>query len=565
MVVTRRRVALAAGALAVIVALAAILLVDRTGFRGDRPAAVVPGDTVAFAQAVDAMCRSCHAPAPAEILPRAAWPHTIRGMYHIAEQRGVELPLAWDQVAAWYVERAPQRLAPAPRADAGPGAVTWQAAGWAPSGAHNQTHPLPTVGHVRAARLFGGAGDDLIVSDMVSNRVYALRPYLGGFSPVVLGEVGQPTRVAVVDLDGNGALDVVVAGVGQMLPTNEPVGSVVWLRRTGPATFEPVVLADDLGRVGDVAAADITGNGHIDVAVAVFGWQSNGGLLLLENQGGTGSVPQFTQRVLDDRPGFLDVRIVDMDGDGRLDLVTVLAQEFQEVVVYWGDERGFRPEVAYAAPHPDWGYTGLEVVDFTGNGRPDIIVTNGDGLDVTVAKPHHGVALLENVGGRRFEYRHLTHMYGAHRAQPVDLAGDGRVGLLVGAYLPAHLNFGHPDPPESVLWLERVGPTQLVRRVLQAEGPYFMTLGAGDLTGNGRTDFAAGWMDLAFADTLQAHRGEPLPYWVTIWRNGGVVGAAEEPPPDALIDWSRPAAAGPDGVRRRRRRVRQRAASGSPR
>jgi hypothetical protein len=535
-----RRLGVAAAVLVAAVAVAVLVSRTQPRWSTDRARADARAQTQ-LARSIDAMCSGCHAPAPPDILPRAAWPHTLGGMYRIADDRAHTMPLPLETVTAWYVERAPARLPPAPgRVDAGPGGIAWEPAGWRPPGAGAAPHRVPTVGHVRAARLFGGSGLDLIVSDMASDRVYALRPYLPGSPAVVLGEVAQPTRVAVVDLDGDGMTDVVVAGVGRMRPTDDAVGSVVWLRRAGPDRFERIVLLDGVGRVGDVAAADVDGSGRVDLAVAVFGWRQGGALLRLENRGIAGGRPDFETHVLDARTGFTDVRIADMDGDGRPDIVALIAQEHQQVMVYWQEADGFRPEAVWSAPHPDWGLVGLEVVDFTGDGRPDIVVANGDGLDVTVAKPQHGVSLLENRGGRRFDYHRLTHMYGAYRAEPVDLTGDGRIGLLVAAYLPAHLNFGHPDPPEAVIWLERVGPTQLVRRVLKSEGPSHMTLTAGDLTGDGRADFAVGWMDLAFADTLQAHRGEPLRDWVTLWRNRGARPATDAPPRDALIDWSSP-------------------------
>jgi hypothetical protein len=220
-----------------------------------------------------------------------------------------------------------------------------------------------------------------------------------------------------------------------------------------------------------------------------------------------------------------------------MDVVALIAQEFQQVMVYWGDADGYRAETVFQAPNPDWGFTGLEVTDFTGDGLPDLIVTNGDNLDLTFAKPYHGVGMLENLGSGRFEYRHLTSMYGAHKAVAVDPTGDGRLSLFVSAYLPPTVTPGVPDPQEAVVWLERLGPTSLVRRVLKSDGAHHMTMAAGDATGDGRPDFAVGWMDLGIVDPRQAHTGEPLTSLVTLWRNLGAQGSSPAPADEDVIDW----------------------------
>ncbi len=495
------------------------------------------------AELVRAACSGCHVFPEPDILPREFWPVAVEGMYEIAAEREMELPVSLQRAGLWYLLNAPDSLPTAPgRTDAGPGPLRWERTEWRPEDLPDSRPaaqaPRPAVTHVKAARLFEGPGMHILVSDASTDRVYALRHGDPGVSSLVLGSVPDPGRLAVTDLDEDGSVDVVVAALGRLDPTNERVGSIVWLRRTGATEFQQSVLADGLGRVADVHAVDLRGNGGTDLLVASFGWMENGGLLWLERAGRAGERPRFTQHVLDPRPGFTDVRAADMDGDGRLDVVALVAQEFQEVMVYWAGEDGFRAESIFRAPSPDWGFTGLEVVDFTGNGRPDVVVTNGDNLDLTVAKPHHGVGLVENEGGRRFAYRHLTHVYGAHRAVPVDLTGQGP-GLLVAAYLPPTVAQRAPRPFEAVIWLERVGPTRLVRRVLDADGVDHMSLAVGDFGGDGLQDFAVGLMDLGVVDPAQAHTGAPLTSWVTVWRNVGAAVPAGAYREADVIDWRR--------------------------
>ena len=562
-----RRLSVLAGAF--VVAAAGWLVLGRSQGRPDIDDQAVIRDVLSEASTaqVRAACSMCHVFPSPDMLPKEVWPVAVRGMFSIAERRGVAMAVSLDRAMAWYVFQAPDQLPPAGgRTDAGPGSIAWDVEPWRPADARPDTgrarsvasddttstpvsaSPAPTlapaVTHVQMAPLLGGAGLDIIVSDVSTDRVYALRPYAPGASPVVVGTVPDPGRVAVTDLDGNGEPDLLVGALGRLEPTSDPVGSIVWFRRTGPTAFEPIVLVDSIGRVADVQVADLSGDGRPDLLVAVFGWMENGGLFWLERTGASRTRPAFVRHVLDTRPGFTDVRATDLNRDGHTDVIALIAQEFQQVMVYWGTPDGFRAETVYQAPNPDWGFSGLEVADFTGNGLPDLIITNGDNLDLTTPKPFHGVAFLENLGDGTFAYRHLTAMYGAHRAVPVDLTGAGRPGLVVSAYLPPSTSARAPLPREALLWLERTGPTQLVRRVLKADGVDHMTVAAGDATGDGRPDLALGFMDLGVVDPAQAHAGDPLTAWVTLWRNrAGTITPAPADPAD-IIDWRRNASPG---------------------
>jgi hypothetical protein len=510
------------------------LEVETDARRDSLLADILSDETVSL---VRATCSSCHVfPEPA-ILPREYWITAVRGMYQTAGNRGVQLPISLERVLRWYLYHAPETLPPAPgRTDAGPGALAWDLQEWSPSNDQAAGARGPAVTHVEVASLFGGSANDVIVSDVATNRVYALRPDRPDLGVVELGEVTNPGRVSVADVDGDGAQDVVVAELGDLVPTNDPVGSVVWFRNTGGGDFEATRIADGLGRVGDVHATDLQGNGRIDVLVAVFGWMQGGRLMILENTGLVNGMPTFSEQIIDSRSGFTDVRAVDLNDDGRKDIVALIAQEFQQVMVYWAEDGGYSGEVVFQAPNPDWGYTGLEVVDFTGNGLPDIIVANGDNLDLNNPKPFHGIGLLENLGSDRFEYRHLTNMYGAHKAVPADLNGDGQLDLVIGAYLPPVVVASAPGPQESVVWLERVGPTQLVRRVLQAEGSHYMTIDAGDVTGDGVPEIVTGWIDLGVVDPRQAVEN-PLESFVSLWRSRPVADPASGSGDVDVIDW----------------------------
>ena len=115
----------------------------------------------------------------------------------------------------------------------------------------------------------------MLACDLHAGLVMALRPYDPSPAWQVLGKVPNPAHAEVVDLDGDGVKDVLVAYLGSSEPTDRRTGSVVWLRGGPDGRFTPVTLLEGVGRVADVQAADFRGDGKLDLVVAVFGWRDD--------------------------------------------------------------------------------------------------------------------------------------------------------------------------------------------------------------------------------------------------------------------------------------------------
>jgi hypothetical protein len=127
--------------------------------------------------------------------------------------------------------------------------------------------------------------------------------------------------------------------------------------------------------------------------------------------------------------------VADLDGDGDL-----------EVLLAEGDapELGSHPgRVAWFDP-PDWEPTflaeelfcphSLRVADFTGTGRPDVYVAEM-GLGKNESPDH---LLFVNRGGGEFERRTVATGVETHEAKAVDLTGNGRPDVVGKSYGPAH-------------------------------------------------------------------------------------------------------------------------------
>jgi hypothetical protein len=364
---------------------------------------------------------------------------------------------------------------------------------------------------VNLVHLFDDRRLDVLACDMRRGEVLVYRPYAPSPAWRVLARVPHPAHAEVVDLDGDGVKDILVANLGSLEATDDRCGSVVWLRGNGDDTFTAYTLLADVGRVADVQAGHFRGKDQFDLVVAVFGWNRTGEVRFLENQTTDWSQPKFVSRTLDERHGAIHVPVVDLDGDGNLDFVALISQEHEVIVAYLNDGKGhFTPSELYKGPHPAYGSSGIQVVDIDGDGKPDILYTNGDTRDKPfVLRPFHGVQWLENKGGLHFEHHPITPLYGAHRAVAADFTGSGRMDIVAVSFLPAE-QFPQRQAKrlDAVLYLEQVARGRFVRHALETATCDHVTCATGDLFGRGQADLVTGTIASAAADPA-----------ITIWKN----------------------------------------------
>ena len=83
------------------------------------------------------------------------------------------------------------------------------------------------------------------------------------------------------------------------------------------------------------------------------------------------STPAFTPKVLDPRTGAIHVPTIDIDKDGKPDFIALLAQQHESVIAFVNRGKGleFTPKIIYEAPHPNWGSSGIDLVDLDKDGN----------------------------------------------------------------------------------------------------------------------------------------------------------------------------------------------------
>jgi hypothetical protein len=443
-------------------------------------------------QEIERFCADCHAMPGPQAFPKAAWMDEVRRGFKFYANSGrsdLAVPRVLD-VARFFRDAAPDKI---PLPD---GAVTPF-----PSQPRFQRQvfpPLepgaqPSISFLKRLDLTPGTPPWLVACDMKSGTVLKWNGLQAEVPWATVGQLGHPSHAEVCDLDADGALDLVVADLGTFTPSDKLAGRVVWMRRTGPLTFETRELQTGIGRVADVEPGDFDGDGDLDLIVAEFGWQKAGRILLLRNSGSR-SEPRFELEEVDPRHGTIHVPPTDWNGDGHLDFVALISQEHEVVETFLNDGTGkFRSERVFSADEPSWGSSGIQLVDLDRDGDLDVLCTNGDTFDSFHLKPFHSVFWLENEGKFPFRKRHLTNLPGVHRAIAADLDNDGDLDVAACALLPGRLTRRQQGLSfDAVIWLEQTAPGEFTRQALKHGGADHAALEAVDLDDDGLLDLVVG-------------------------------------------------------------------------
>lgn len=329
----------------------------------------------------------------------------------------------------------------------------------------------------------------------------------GTFTETVIGEsILAPVHVWAGDVNGSGRRDVLVASMGQVMPINDRIGSLVALENVDNRTFRRRVLLAQTARVTDVRGANLSGHadGRLDLVVGQFGY-AQGETRWMRNNGDW----NFESEIVNTLSGCVHTPVADFDGDGQIDFAALISQEWEEVYVFRNrGGTGFQSQIAWGSTTEDYGSSGMDVADVNQDGRPDLIYTNGDGFDYPVpgGRPWHGIQWLENQGGGKFTFHRVGQFSGAYSPTAADLDGDGDVDLLA---VSCFADWRNPTAVSMMAWLN--DGKQNFRPVVLAHTPtHLVTAAVGDLDGDGVPEIVTGG--------LYAFPPYDNPSSVTLWR-----------------------------------------------
>jgi len=300
------------------------------------------------------------------------------------------------------------------------------------------------------------------------------------FSALTSASVDFPRTLGVADLNGDGRPEVIVTrGNGDTLDilrdTTAPGAAV--------ASFAPAQSVA-LGQAGNVqlyavAAADLNGDGRRDLVVSA---QTGGNVTVLLNTTAPGAstitfaAPQIVATGFNTR----SVDVVDFNGDGRPDIEVMITGTSSVGVLLNTTAAGastasFAALQSFAVP----GFPASSAIaDFNGDGRPDLVAATVTGLTLLPSTTAPG-ASVATVGSAQLLA--LSGGYIAHIGVG-DVNGDGRPDLLAasdsGNGVAVLLNTTAPGASSF----------SFAAPALFASGVSAGSVALGDLDGDGRAD-----------------------------------------------------------------------------
>jgi hypothetical protein len=371
----------------------------------------------------------------------------------------------WNKIVAYYNEEAP--LNPIPQG--------------------KRENPINHIGFFKPRKIFLGdkplPKTSMLKFDKRSSRLYVgdAQNILYVLNSEMELERTRKVQSAPVDIDfpSNDAPRILY--IGEFNPSDKKSGRLASLYRYPGENNKPTNI-NALPRPVQFAVADLNMDNKEDVIICGFGNHSG-------NMSWYDNFQPTEKHVLSELPGARKVEILDMNKDGLPDIVSLRAQAYEQMSIYYNKGNGTFDEEIVLEFSPVHGVSYFELVDFNKDGFQDILLTNGDNWDLSaIDKNYHGVRIFMNDSANNFSESYFYPIYGASKALARDFDNDGDLDIAAISFYSNLENPGH-----GFIYLSNEGGMSFnsYYTPLASEGKW-LTMEAADFDNDGDIDIAIG-------------------------------------------------------------------------
>lgn len=233
--------------------------------------------------------------------------------------------------------------------------------------------------------------------------------------------------VSLSRLNGN----LLVTLIGRILPSDELMGQV-WQFDDQGGREEPIRLLRGLRRPVQTQVVMLENPDKPTLVVATFGNWLGRLSAFTSVDGGS-----YTERVIAEGAGTVRCLPYDWNGDGLIDLTVLRAQGREGADIYINTGAGHFKRHVLWDDSPTYGNVFFELTDFDRDGRPELVVVNGDNGDFKCApRPCHGVRVYSVDRNLKAEMRFQCSIPGAYHAKAADFDLDGDADIAVVSFFP---------------------------------------------------------------------------------------------------------------------------------
>ncbi len=318
-----------------------------------------------------------------------------------------------------------------------------------------------------------------LVAGQREGKVYLFK----GAKQALQDSLFTPSAASDVHIAQNGQLQLLL--MGKMDPNDAYSGALLEIGRKAGRWEVMRSIVNSLNRPVQFAPFDQSKTGEEAFAISEFGHYTGGLSWHERTADGKSKVYQ-----LFNGPGARVAHVVDLDQDGKQDIVALLSQGDEKIIWFKNLGKGVFDPRLLARFSPIYGSSYLDIKDINQDGKLDLIHSAGDNYDYSYAlKGYHGIRILLNQGNQYFVEKKFLPLHGVGKVLVEDFDQDGKPDLACTAYFP---NFAQ-KPLGGFVVFKNLGNLNFSAHTFpMADAANWLLMDKGDVDQDGDCDIVLG-------------------------------------------------------------------------